>query len=196
MTNQYVTGSMIKRLRENKKMTQIQLAEKINVSDKAISKWETGRGLPDISLIEPLARALDVSIIELLSGKNIINTNKAANMLHLKFYVCPVCQNILQGAGQAIISCCGITLPPLEAEHPDSRHSIKIERIEDELFVSITQEMTKSHHISFIAAIRDDGFEIKKLYPEGEAQTRFKISGTQSLYFFCNQHGLYKTLVN
>ena len=63
--NQYVTGTMIRRLRENKRMTQQQLAEEIGVSDKAISKSETGRGYPDISLIEPLAGALGVSIIEL-----------------------------------------------------------------------------------------------------------------------------------
>ena len=63
--NQYVTGAMIRRLRESRKMTQHQLAEKLSVSDKVISKWETGRGYPDISLIEPLSVALGVSIIEL-----------------------------------------------------------------------------------------------------------------------------------
>lgn len=50
-------------------MTQIELARKINVSDKTISKWETGKGLPDISLIETLAKALNVSVIELMSGE-------------------------------------------------------------------------------------------------------------------------------
>ena len=67
--NQYVTGAMIKRLRENRKMTQLQLADKLNVSDKSVSKWETGRGYPDISLIEPLAESLGVSVIELMSGE-------------------------------------------------------------------------------------------------------------------------------
>ena len=68
MTNQYVTGAMIKRLREKRHLTQAELAEKICVTDKAVSKWETGRGLPDISLLEVLAKALGVSVIELLSG--------------------------------------------------------------------------------------------------------------------------------
>ena len=113
MTNQYITGAMIKRLREEKKLTQAELADKIFVTDKAISKWETGRGYPDISLVEPLAKALDVSVIELLSGENVINTNRCGNMNRVQFYVCPVCGNIIQSTGEAVISCCGITLPPI-----------------------------------------------------------------------------------
>ena len=73
--DKYVTGITIRRLRESKKMTQEELAEKIYVSGKAISKWETGHGFPDISLIEPLAKALDVSVIELLSGNPVKNRN-------------------------------------------------------------------------------------------------------------------------
>lgn len=196
MTNQYVTGAMIKHLRENRKLTQSQLAQKINVTDKAISKWETGRGLPDVSLIEPLAKALGVSVIELFSGESVINTNRAANMLRAKFYVCPLCGNIIQSSGQAVISCCGITLPPAEAEEADEKHKATIKRIEDELFVSILHEMTKTHYISFIAAIRSDGVEIKKLYPEQDAQTRFKINGTEQILYYCNQHGLFKLKIS
>lgn len=193
MTNQYITGSMIKNLREQKKLTQAELAEKIFVTDKAVSKWETGRGYPDISLVESIAKALDISVIELLSGKNVINTNRQSNMNRVQFYVCPVCGNIIQSTGEALISCCGITLPPLEAEESDKNHSVRIERIEDEFFVSIEHEMTKNHYISFIAAIRSDGVEIQKLYPEQNAEARFKISGTKQILFYCNQHGLYKS---
>ena len=56
--NNYITGAAIKALREKNRLTQQQLAEKLCVSDKAISKWETGKGFPDISLIEPLANVL------------------------------------------------------------------------------------------------------------------------------------------
>ena len=192
MTNQYITGAMIKRLREEKKLTQAELADKIFVTDKAISKWETGRGYPDISLVEPLAKALDVSVIELLSGENVINTNRCGNMNQVKFYVCPVCGNIIQSMGEAVISCCGITLPPIEAEEADEKHSFQIERVEDEYYVTVSHEMTKTHYISFIAAVRSDGVEIKKLYPEQNAEARFKISGTKQILFYCNQHGLYK----
>ena len=192
MTNQYITGAMIKRLREEKKLTQSELADKTFVTDKAISKWETGRGYPDISLVEPLAKALDVSVIELLSGENVINTNRCGNMNRVKFYVCPVCGNIIQSMGEAVISCCGITLPPIEAEEADEKHSFQIERVEDEYYVTVSHEMTKTHYISFIAAVRSDGVEIKKLYPEQNAEARFKISGTKQILFYCNQHSLYK----
>lgn len=193
--NQYVTGSMIKRLRESRKMTQHQLAEKLTVSDKVISKWETGRGYPDVSLIEPLSEALGVSIIELFSGDNIVNTNRSFNMLRMKLYVCPVCGNVIQSTGETVISCCGIVLPRLEAEPEDDEHHICVERVEDEYYVSIPHEMSKDHYISFILAVQNDGSEIRKFYPEGNAEARFRIRGTKRFYYFCNRHGLFQTSV-
>ena len=112
----YITGATIKRLREAKKITQTQLAKQIGVSSKAVSKWETAKGLPDITLIEPLAKALGVSVMELMSGETVINKNVSSNILRSKFYVCPVCGNVIRTTGDTVISCCGITLPPLEAE--------------------------------------------------------------------------------
>ena len=193
--NQYVTGTMIRRLRESKNMTQHQLAEKISVSDKAISKWETGRGYPDISLIEPLAEALGVSIIELFSGEDVANTNRSFNMLRVKLHVCPICGNIIQSTGEAVVSCCGIVLPALEAEPEDDAHHLQLEKVEDEYFVTIPHEMSKTHFISFIMAVKDDGCEIRKLYPEGDAEARFKISRTKCFLYYCNQHGLFKVSV-
>ena len=81
----YITGTTIKRLREKNGMTQAQLGEILGVTDKAVSKWETAKGLPDITLIEPLAKALRVSIAELLSGEPVSNKNISANMLRVKF---------------------------------------------------------------------------------------------------------------
>lgn len=188
----YVTGAVIKKLRENKKMTQEELAEKIFVTSKAVSKWETGKGFPDVGLLEALGKALDVSVIELLSGEDITNLNKACNMAKGKFYVCPVCGNVIQTTGEAVISCCGITLPPLEAERPDVNHELKIERVEDEYFVTMNHPMTKEHYISFIATVSDQGVQLVKLYPEGNAQARFKISRVRKLYAYCNRHGLFE----
>ena len=79
--NQYVTGTIIRELREKNKMTQLQLAEKLGVSDKTISKWETGKGYPDITLLEPIAKAFRISVAELISGNTIRNANVSANML-------------------------------------------------------------------------------------------------------------------
>ena len=193
--NPYVTGAMIKRLREERKMTQLQLADRLHVSDKAISRWETGRGYPDISLIEPLSAALGVSVLELLAGADVVNANRSANMLRMKLYVCPICGNILQSTGEAAVSCCGIVLPPLEAEAEDEEHRLCIQRVEDEYYVTVDHEMSRTHHISFLAAVRDDGFEFRKLYPEGGAEARFKTGGVRILYGYCNRHGLFKAIV-
>ena len=145
--DRYVTGAVIRRLRENMKMTQEELAEKVFVSSKAVSKWETGQGFPDVSLIEPMAKALDISVIELLSGEDIRNCNRSSNMTKGKFYVCPVCGNVINTTGEAVVSCCGITLPPLEPEAPDEEHGITVEIIEDEYYVTVCHPMTKEHYI-------------------------------------------------
>ena len=189
--DRYVTGAVIRKLRENKKMTQEELAEKLFVSSKAVSKWETGQGFPDVSLIEPLAKALGISVIELLSGEDIKNINRASNMNRCKFYVCPVCGNVIEATGEAVVSCCGITLPPLEAEACDAEHQIKKETVEDEYYVTLDHPMTKEHYMSFIAAVSGDGIQLKKLYPEGPCEARFRIRAVRKIYAFCNRNGLF-----
>lgn len=186
----YVTGTLIKKIRENRKMTQEELAQKINVSSKAVSKWETGRGFPDIGLLEILAKALDVSVIELLSGADVQNKNRAADMRKCRFYVCPVCANVIQATGEAVVSCCGITLPPLEAEEPDEDHKIYVERQDGEYYVYLNHVMEKSHYISFIAAVSDNGVQFVKLYPEQTAEAYFRIDNVRYFYVYCNRHGL------
>ena len=190
--NTYITGSMMKRLREKQHITQRQLAQTLHVSDKAVSKWETGRGYPDISLLEPLAQALGVSVIELLAGQNVRNTNQSFNMLKTKFYVCPICGNVIHSTGDAVLSCCGITLPVLEAEPADEEHRCVVEMVEDEYYVHIPHEMSKTHHISFIAALSDERCSLKKLYPEGGADARFKINRVKYILYYCNRHGLFQ----
>ena len=182
---------MIKRLREEKNLTQLELAEKLFVSDKTVSKWETGKGYPDINLLEPLAGVLGVSVAELLSGNGITNSNRSFNMLRSKFYVCPVCGNIISSTGETAVSCHGITLPPLEAEEPDENHAVKAECVEDEYFVTVDHEMSKEHYVSFIAAVSDNGINIVKLYPEGSAEARFKINRVRMIYYYCNKDGLF-----
>ena len=190
--NQYVTGAMIRRLREARGITQQQLAERLGVSDKAVSRWETGRGYPDISLVEPLASALGVSVIELFSGDSVVNRNRAANMLRLRFYVCPLCGNVIQSSGEAVVSCCGLTLPALDAEEADPAHSLRVELAEDEYWVTLEHEMSREHYISFVAGVRDDGCDLCRLYPEWNAGARLKRSGTQYFYWYCNRHGLFR----
>lgn len=191
----YVTGATIRALREGRKMTQADLARQLCVSDKAISKWETGRGLPDLTLLAPLAQALHVSVPELLSGQVMVNTNRASNMLRSRLYVCPVCGNVICTKGEALVSCCGIMLPALEAEEAGEAHEIQVERIEDELFISMAHEMSKEHFISFFALVTPDRVELKTLYPEGNAEARLPIRRGGVLYGYCNRHGLFRRRV-
>lgn len=209
--NNYITGSLIRKLREDRRITQEQLAEKVCVTAKAISKWETGRGFPDIGLVEPLAKALGISVIELLSGEDIVNRNRTADMRKAAFYICPVCGNVIQTTGEAVVSCCGITLPPLEAEPcmtepgaqepsteessgtgSDMEHRMNVEVVEDEYYVTLDHPMSKSHYIAFLAAVSDRSVQLVKLYPEEGAGARFKIDRVERIYACCNRHGLYR----
>jgi DNA-binding XRE family transcriptional regulator/desulfoferrodoxin (superoxide reductase-like protein) len=189
--NQYVTGAVIKELREKKRMTQLQLAEKLGVTDKTISKWETGKGYPDITLLEPIADAFRISVTELISGNPIHNANVSANMMRSKFYVCPVCGNVIHSMGEGVIGCHGIQLSPLAAEPSDEQHMIFVERSDDEYYVRIDHAMTKEHYISFVAAAGIDEIQMVKLYPEGKSEARFRIRGVKKIFFYCNHDGLF-----
>lgn len=193
--NQYITGSVIKELREKYHFTQAELAERLNVSDKTVSKWETAKGYPDISLLEPIAEVFGISVTELLSGQAIHNVNVSANMMRSKFYVCPVCGNIMHCMGEAVVQCHGVQLMPCQPEEADERHRLSIERVEDEYFVHIDHDMTKEHYISFIAAVSSDRVQMIKLYPEGNAEARFNPRGVRKILFYCNQDGLFSANV-
>jgi len=185
----YVTGSIIKTLRLKKGLTQKELADRINISEKAISKWETGKGLPDISLLESLAKALDISVVELFNGEEIINSNKTANMLKLKFYVCPICGNVITSIGEGVFSCCGNNLIIQEAEVDDD---LGIEKMDGGLFVHKKYEMTKENYISFFAYVSSDKFQFVKMYPEQNAEVMFRSVGHGIIYYYNNKEGLFK----
>lgn len=196
MMDQYVTGAMIRSLREKRRLTQAQLAELLFISDKTVSKWENGKGYPDISLLEPIAGVFGISVAELLSGRAVNNVNVSANMLRSRFYVCPVCGNVIHTMGEAVICCHGIQLTPCEPEPADERHIILIEGSEDEYYVRIDHSMTKDHFISFAAALSPDRIQMVKLYPEGNAETRFQMRGVKRIVYFCNRDGLFVTDVH
>lgn len=72
-------GAFIAQLRKEQSITQKELADKLNVTDKAVSKWETGKGFPDIKLLEPLAQTLGVTLVELIQGTRIQRDNLTIN---------------------------------------------------------------------------------------------------------------------
>ena len=177
----YVTGTAVKVLREKKGYTQKQLADRLGVSDKAVSKWETGRGLPDLSLAE------------LLSGEQITNANRSANPKRGKFYLCPVCGNVIHAMGEGAFHCCGVALPPLEAEEADGAHAITLSEVDGEWYVRADHPMEKGHFLTFFAQATDRGVEIVKLWPEQVPEARFTKRGVGSvLYACCNRHGLFR----
>ena len=184
-------GELIHRLRRERGLTQLQLAERLGVSDKAVSKWERGLGCPELSLLPELAEALEVDMGKLLSGELAANDRVSGNVNRLRFWVCPSCGNVVIGLTDTGVSCCGKRLRPLTARKADEEHSLTVQRIETEYFVSSGHPMEREHHIAFLALVKDDSLLLRKLYPEWELQTRLPFWGHSRLYFYCTEHGLF-----
>jgi DNA-binding XRE family transcriptional regulator len=176
-------------------MTQKQLADAMNISDKTISKWERGLGCPDVSLLGELSAILGVNIEKILSGDLEPNKADGGNMNKMKFYVCPDCGNILHGTGEAEISCCGRRLMPLTAKMADDAHELKTEEVEEDYYISFTHEMSKAHFLSFAAYVTTDKMLFIKLYPEQGAAIRFPKLYGGKLYYYCSRHGLFMSKI-
>lgn len=189
------TGSLIAALRKEQNMTQKELAELLYLSDRTISKWERGAGAPDVSLWNDLAEVLGVSVRDLLAGERTINPKDGGNMKRTKFYVCPHCGNILTASSAAQLTCCGTPLEPLEAKPEDDVHTISVETIDGEYYVSMQHAMTKEHHIAFMAYLTGDKLYLNRLYPEGDAASRFPRIGMGTLYVYCTDDGLYRKYI-
>lgn len=184
-------GELIHRLRRERGLTQLQLAERLGVSDKAVSKWERGLGCPELSLLPDLAEALEVDMGKLLSGELAANDRVSGNVNRARFWVCPSCGNVVTGLTDTGVSCCGKRLRPLAARKADEEHNLTVQRIETEYFISSGHPMKKEHHIAFLALVKDDSLLLRKLYPEWELQTRLPFWGHSRLYFYCTEHGLF-----
>lgn len=188
-------GKLILDLRKEKNMTQKQLADLMNISDKTISKWERGLGCPDISLIPELAQILGINIDGLLSGEVNSNDIVGGNMNKLRFYVCTQCKNTITATGNAEIVCCGKKVEALEAKKVEEDHNLIIEPVEDELYITTNHDMKKEHYISFIAYVKGDQVLMIKQYPEWNMQCRIRKSGHGKLYHYCVNHGLFYQII-
>jgi len=183
-------GKLILSMRKEKNLTQKEVADSMNISDKTISKWERGLGCPDISLLNDLARIFGVNIEKILLGDLEPNDVEGGNMKRIKFYACPNCKNIVSNTGDADISCCGRKLEPLVAKTEDNEHKVRIDEIENDYYITFSHEMNKSHYISFVAYVVFDRVLIIRLYPEQSAEVRFPKMYRGKLYFYCIKHGL------
>lgn len=193
--NSQKTGALIRAMRKEKKMTQLQLAQQLHLSDKTISKWERGEGCPDISLLSQLSKTLDISLETLLGGELDANDIVGGNMKKLKFYVCPQCNNLMTAAAEASVSCCGKPLEPLEMTKATEEEKLRVELIENEYFITADHPMTKEHYITFVALLTGDSLVLRRQYPEWDLQTRIPRMGHGMLVWHCNRHGLYYQLV-
>ena len=188
-------GALIRRLRTRQGLTQRQLAGRLEVSDKAVSKWERGQGCPDVSLLPRLAQTLGVELEGLLSGELSERDQTGGTMKNLNFYVCPTCGNLLTSADEAAVSCCGQKLSSLEAVKAPEEERLTVELIENDYFITSSHPMTKEHYVSFVALVTGDTLLLKRLYPEWDLQTRLPRIGHGKLYWYCVQHGLFYQLV-
>ena len=189
------TGELIRHVRLEKHLTQMALADKIGVSAQAVSKWERGLGCPDVSLLPCISRELGVPVEDLLRGEACLRERVEGNMKKTKFYVCPVCRNLLMATGEGDISCCGKKLKPLEAKKAEENEKLSVELIETEYFISSDHEMTKEHYIPFLAFLSEDTLIVRKMYPEWNLETRLPRIAHGMLLWYCNQHGLYKQIL-
>lgn len=186
-------GKLIYQLRKEKGLTQRQLAEQLNISNKTISKWECGNGAPDVSLWEELSGVLGADVLKLLQGELHPNRQDVGKIDRIRFYVCPNCGNILTSTGKANISCCGRRLSPLSAEQEVTEHKIFVEEMDTDYYVTIRHEMCKEHYICFVAYVYDDRVWFQRLYPEQSPAFRMPvIRGGGNLYLYCVKHGLFK----
>lgn len=184
------TGELIAKLRREKSLTQLQLAERIGISDKAVSKWERGLGYPDLTLWPALSTELGVQIEEMLSGELSQNALVSGNMKKALYYVCPVCGNVLQTTGEATIVCCGRRLEALVPRKAAPEEKLLAEPVEDELYITGDHPMEKDHFISFVAFATGDRIQFIKLYPEWNLQLRIHAHGHGMLLWYCTRHGL------
>lgn len=186
-------GQLIFQLRKEKGLTQQQLADYLHVSNKTISKWECGKGAPEVSLWEELSAILGADILKLLQGELRPNRPDVGKIDRIRFYVCPICGNIATSTGRANISCCGRHLSLLTPRSGDGEHKISIEAMDAGYYVSMQHEMSKMHYISFAAFVHDSGVWFQRLYPE--QSSAFHMPSLQregTLYLYCVRHGLFR----
>ena len=146
-------GKLIEHLRKEKGLTQKEVAEQLNISNKTVSKWECGKGAPEVSLWDGLSVILGADILKLLQGELNPNRLDIGKIENIRFYVCPSCGNILTSTGKAGISCCGRRLSPLSAVTEITGHEISVEEMDTDYFITIKHDMSKKHYISFAAYV-------------------------------------------
>ncbi|WP_418667673.1 helix-turn-helix domain-containing protein [Allofournierella sp.] len=186
------TGALIRALRLEKGLTQKQLADRLHLSDRTVSKWERGAGCPDLSLFGALAGELGVDPGRLLAGELGQSPREGGNMKRIQFYVCPVCGEVVFSTGNAAVSCCGRPLAPLRAAPAEGAHTLRLTEMDGGLLAQLKHPMEKGHFISFLACVRYDRVTLVRLWPEQAAEAHLPAAGRADWYFYCTGHGLFR----
>lgn len=184
-------GQLIYKLRKEKHLTQLQLADQMGISDKAISKWERGLGCPDVSLLPDLSKIFNVDLEKLLSGELDTNEVLGGDMKKMTFYICPTCGNMITSMTDTAVSCCGKKLSAIQPQKATEDEKLSVEIIEDDFFITSKHQMTREHYIAFVALLTGDSIMLRKQYPEWGLQVRIPIFAHGKLLWYCTQHGLF-----
>ena len=188
--DQIKTGELIRKLRTDMGLTQKQLAQRLHVSDKAVSKWECGSGCPDLSLFSALAQVLGTNTDSLLTGEISKNDKEKGDMKKLRFYVCKECGNIITSASDAAVSCCGSKLTALDARRASESEMLTVQDIGGEWHITTDHEMTKDHYISFVAYQSDSSLMMFRQYPEWGININLPVFRSGRLVWYCGKCGL------
>lgn len=183
-------GKTIKKYRLEKGLTQSQLAAMLNISDKTVSKWENGRGCPDISLISELSKHLGAEISSILSPAASSFNKEGNSMKNCNFYVCPICGSVISAIKPVQISCCGHILTALEPKKAQENEKLNVEISDGERYITAEHPMTKDDYISFVALCCGETVSISMQYPEWGLGARFIASGVGKLFWYSEKSGL------
>lgn len=186
------SGELIRKLRKENGMTQKEVADRLGVLPKTISKWETGHGFPDASLLNGLADILGTNADTILSGELSPNGEFVGNFKEIRFYVCPHCGSFLHETGEAVVSCCGKKLSPLNALPQEGMHCIEVNETDSGYSVTVRHEMSREHFIAFISYVSNDTVMTVKLCPEQDSSVVFPKLRGGKFYFYCTKHGLFE----
>lgn len=186
------TSKIISKLRKEKALTQKQLADALGVVPKTISKWETGNGFPDVSLLSELSDVLGVSEKVILEGEFIKSNIDTGNLKRTKFYICPYCGGFMTGTGNAVVVCCGKKVEASVVNKIDNYHNFSVTEIENDFYIEFDHQMTKNHYISFVAYVSCDRCIVVRMYPEQNPSVRFARMYGGKFLVHCNNHGLFE----
>lgn len=184
-------GLFIKGIRQEKGMTQKQLADKMGISDKTVSKWERGCGLPEVSLWKELSAALGVNIEDILKGETEHNSFANGNMKNIKYYICPVCNNLTVSTASAGVYCCGRKLNEVTAQKADETARLKVEESDGDWYITSEHPMEKDDYISFVAFVTADSVQIYKQYPQWTMQARIPKRRHGTLLYYSTTKGMF-----